>query len=426
MKFALKLLLILVVVLGAVAAASRPVAQYWRARNRVQFRTAEVSRGTIVQVKNSTGTIKPVLSVQVGSFVSGPIMELHVEFNDHVKKDQLMAKIDPLIYNSNVARDEAVLATRKADVERVKAQLQLATNDERRSKELRAENQDFISQAEMDQFHFNRMQLAAQLAVAEATVKQAQGSLDYSVANLGYTDIKSPVDGVVIDRKIQPGQTIAAQFQTPELFTIAPDMEKKMHVFASVDEADIGLIKDAQSRKQPVRFTVDAYPDDLFEGEIEQVRVSSTTTQNVVTYPVVVAAPNPQLKLLPGMTASLSFQIAEKADVLRIPVAALRFYPDIRHVREEDRALLEGIDNPSRPNDPNNDDVSETKLSAMEKAAAGKARNHRHVWTVQEDGKLRAIEVVTGIDDNKFAEIISGDVKEGQEIVIGLPLLKVN
>ena len=332
MKSLLRLGLIGVALVGAVAAAYAPLAGYWRMRNQPQYRTAEVSRGEVMAVVNSTGTVKPVLTVQVGSFVSGPILELSVDFNDRVKKGAVMARIDPLIYKSNVARDEAVFATREADVFRAAALLQLAKNDERRSIALRATNKDFISDAEMDQFKFNRMSLEAQLKVAEATVKQAKGSLDNSMANLGYTEIVSPVDGIVIDRKIQPGQTIAAQFQTPELFTIAPEMEKKMHVFASVDEADIGLIRDAQLRKQPVRFTVDAYPDDLFEGEIEQVRISSTTTQNVVTYPVVVAAPNPELKLLPGMTASLSFLINRKTDVLRISNAALRFYPDIKQV----------------------------------------------------------------------------------------------
>src|SRR5262249_35270251 len=153
-------------------------------------------------------------------------------------------------------------------------------------------------------------------------------------------EIRAPVDGVVIDRKIDPGQTLAAQFQTPELFIIAPDMKKEMYVMASVDEADIGLIRRAQESNQPVHFTVDAYPDDLFEGKIGQVRMNSTTTQNVVTYPVVVTAPNPDMKLMPGLTANISFQISEKKDTIRIPNAALRFYPKPEQVRPEDRLLL--------------------------------------------------------------------------------------
>src|SRR5205823_14433646 len=155
---------------------------------------------------------------------------------------------------------------------------------------------------------FKRMTLEAELTFAETAVAQAQAGLDTSEANLGYTRIVAPADGVVIERKIDPGQTVAATFQTPELFVVAPDMRKEMRVFASVDEADIGQIREAQRTGQPARFTVDAYPDDLFAGTIFQIRQNSTTSQNVVTYPVVVAAPNPDLKLLPGMTASLAFQ----------------------------------------------------------------------------------------------------------------------
>ena len=148
---------------------------------------------------------------------------------------------------------------------------------------------------------------------------------------------------MVINRKIDPGQTLASQFQTPELFIVAPDMRKKMHIHALVDEADIGLIRQAQQEQKKVIFTVDAYLDDLFEGVVEEVRLSSTTTQNVVTYPVIVAAPNPDLKLLPGMTANISFQVEERQEVIKIPNAALRFYPKPEQVREEDRQLLEGL-----------------------------------------------------------------------------------
>src|SRR5262249_52037125 len=151
--------------------------------------------------------------------------------------------------------------------------------------------------------------------------------LVFSQAQLRYTNIKAPVDGIIINRKIDPGQTLAAQFQAPELFVVAPDMRTKMYVHASVDEADIGLIHEAQRKDLPVTFTVDAYPDDLFEGMIEEIRLSSTTTQNVVTYPVIVAAPNPDLKLLPGMTASISFEVNRRADIIKIPNSALRYFP---------------------------------------------------------------------------------------------------
>jgi HlyD family secretion protein len=252
------------------------------------------------------------------------------------------------------------------------------------------------------------------LEVAKAAVEQTAANLQNSKQNLDYTNIRSPVDGIVIDRKIEPGQSLAAAFQTPELFVVAPDMEKRMHVFASVDEADIGLIRDAMSRGQPVHFTVDAYPDDLFEGTIEQIRFSSEETENVVTYPVVVAAPNPDLKLLPGMTAKISFQVDKKSDILMIPNAALRFYPKIEHVRPEDRKLLDGADVSM-----DDDEASDSELSALEQAEAGRNRNRRHVW-IEEGKLLKAVEIVTGLMNNKFTELLSGDIKEGQPLVTGI------
>ncbi len=414
MKFWLKFLIFLLLLSGVGAAAYKPATEYWKKRNQPVFREAEVEQGRILAVRNSTGEIKPVLEVAIGSFVSGPITELHVEFNDRVKKDQLLAKIDPRIYKAAVDRDMATLATRKADVERVEALLQRATNDERRSQELRAENEDYISKTEIDRFHFERLSLAAQLKVAEASVKQAQANLENSEANLGYTEILSPVDGIVTDRKIDPGQTLAAQFQAPELFIIAPDMEKKMHIIASVDETDIGLIRKAKEENRQVKFKVDAYPDDLFEGAIEQIRFSPITDQNVVTYPVVVATTNPDLKLMPGMTANLSFEIEEKEDVVKIPRNALSYYPDAKLVRKEDQKLLDGA---SRSDD--DDDKEEGELSAEQKDEAAKKRNRRHVW-VKEGDKLRAIEIVTGITDNKFTEMVSGELTKGQKLVIGV------
>ena len=410
----LRTLLIIATVLGLAGwAASRPAAHYLEQRNRPNFRQVKAVRRTISAVVNSSGEVKPVLSVSIGSFVSGPIIKLHVDFNDRVEKGELMAEIDPQIYIAAVEGARAALVTREADVVRVKALLQQAINDEKRSVALHKENRDFISQAEIDRFHFNRLQLEAQLKVADAAVQQAQASLNNSEANLGYTKILSPVDGIVINRKIDPGQTLAAQFQTPELFIIAPEMDRKMHIFASVDEADMGLIRRAQEEGRPVEFTVDAYPDDLFTGRIEQIRFSSTVTQNVVTYPVVVSAPNPDLKLLPGMTAELSFQIEKKEDALCVPNSALRFYPEMEQVREKDRAILEGAEDEAR-------EAEETAdSSAQEKAEAGAKRNRRHVW-IAEGGKLRAIPIVMGISDSRFTEVKSGELTEGQQLVTGI------
>jgi HlyD family secretion protein len=391
-----------------------PIWAHWNDHGRAHYKEVEATRGRIVAVVNATGTVKPVRSVTVGSFVSGPIKSILVDFNAEVKKDALLATIDQRIYQAAVARDKATLVTQKANVDQTKAKLQQAINDEQRAKALYAQKKGFISDSEMDQFKFNRLSLEAQLAVAEATVLQAEASLDTSVANLEYTEIRSPEDGVVIDRKIDPGQTVAASFQTPDMFVIAPDLRKEIYVYASVDESDIGLVSEAQRAGLPARFTVDAYPDDLFEGKIAQIRMNSTTSQNVVTYPVIVSAPNPDLKLRPGMTANISFQVGLRTDALRIPNAALRFFPQPDQVRPEDRKLLDGTSQ--------NQEIDEQTVaarSAEDKAESRRLRNRRHVW-VRDGDHLRAIEIVTGLSDSKHTEIVSGDLRPAQMLVTGL------
>ena len=419
MRTFLKIIIPVLVLAGIVAVAYQPVTAYWKLRNKPHWRTAEVSRGPIVAVVNSTGTVKPVLQVSVGSFVSGPVQKLSVEFNQEVKQGDLLAEIDPRIYEANVGRDRATYLSREADVFRVKAQLQQAINDEKRSLALRAEDQTFIAQAEIDKYKFSRMSLEAQLKVAETTADQAKASLDYSILQLGYTKILAPVSGVVINRKIDPGQTLAAQFQTPELFIIAPDMKEKMHVHASVDEADIGLIKEAQRKKLPVSFTVDAYPSDIFVGTVDEIRLSYTTTQNVVTYPVIVAAKNPELKLLPGMTANLSFQVDDRAAAVKLPNTALRFFPNIQHVRQEDRELIEGTAEKHANSQEDATDTPASRLSAQERTENRRNRSRRHVWV--EDGEfLRAVEVLTGLSDSQNTEMVSGDLQAGDKLVIGI------
>jgi HlyD family secretion protein len=412
---------IVLTVLGIAGAVAYPyAAAYWKARNRPKYRKADVVRGNVTAMINANGTVQPVLRVSVGSFVSGPVVELNVDYNSKVAKGQVMARIDARLYKAALARDQAALATQKAEVERAKAHLQQAINDEQRAMAFRAENAEYISDAEMDQYKFNRIALDAQLKVAEAAVQQAQGNLENSKTNLEYTEIRSPVDGIVIDRKIDEGQTLASAFQTPELFIVAPEMEKRMLVHASVDEADIGLIRKAQQRKQKVEFTVDAYPDDLFEGQVSQVRVNPTTTQNVVTYTVVVEAANPEMKLLPGMTATLSFKVDECRDTLRIPNAALRFYPKLEQVRASDRKLLEGTENLSKPESEEEEvDTSGTQRPAAERVKASRDRSQRHVWV--DDGEfLRAVPVVVGLNDYQFTQLVSGSLKQGDALVTGI------
>ncbi|MCD0463281.1 efflux RND transporter periplasmic adaptor subunit [Roseiconus lacunae] len=416
MKTLLKWLIPIAVLGGVIAAAYGPAMRYWKARNRIVWETSKVTRGDVTRYVNSTGEIRPVRSVLVGSFVSGPIVELNVDFNDEVKEGDVLARVDPRLFKAEVARSEAALATRQAELERIEAELQQAINNFDRGVKLRQKREGFLSESEMDSLTFEVKSLRAQRKVAEATILQARASLDNALANLNYCEIVAPVDGIVIDRKIDPGQTLAAQFQTPELFIVAPDLRRKVHVFASVDEADIGLVQQAKEQDRPVTFTVDAHPEIVFHGTIEQIRVSSVTNQNVVTYPVVIATENPDLKLLPGMTASISFEVDSTDDVPKIPNTALRFYPEkAEWVREKDRHLIDGS---TWKNDPTADDNESADLSAGEKADRRKQRHRRHVWAV--DGELlRAIEIQTGLGESGYTELRSGELSTGDLLVTG-------
>ncbi|WP_160149553.1 efflux RND transporter periplasmic adaptor subunit [Roseiconus lacunae] len=416
MKTLLKWLIPIAVLGGVIAAAYGPAMRYWKARNRIVWETSKVTRGDVTRYVNSTGEIRPVRSVLVGSFVSGPIVELNVDFNDEVKEGDVLARVDPRLFKAEVARSEAALATRQAELERIEAELQQAINNFDRGVKLRQKREGFLSESEMDSLTFEVKSLRAQRKVAEATILQARASLDNALANLNYCEIVAPVDGIVIDRKIDPGQTLAAQFQTPELFIVAPDLRRKVHVFASVDEADIGLVQQAKEQDRPVTFTVDAHPEIVFHGTIEQIRVSSVTNQNVVTYPVVIATENPDLKLLPGMTASISFEVDSTVDVPKIPNTALRFYPEkAEWVREKDRHLIDGS---TWKNDPTADDNESADLSAGEKADRRKQRHRRHVWAV--DGELlRAIEIQTGLGESGYTELRSGELSKGDLLVTG-------
>ena len=441
---------IILAVVGVLLFFGGQRAQRWFAeRNKPRYRLSRLETGDLRISVNATGELNPVLKVKVGSFVSGPIEKLHVDFNTEVKVGQVLAEIDPRIYNAAVSRDQAALKTRRAEVDRVKAELQRAINDEKRSLALKEENADFISQAELDQYRFARSALEAQLQVAEAGVSQAEANLENSNANVGYTRITSPVDGVVIDRKIDPGQTLAAQFQTPELFVIAPQMREKMHILAAVDEADIGLIRVAQDAKQPIFFSVDAYPDEVFrDATIEQIRISPTVSQNVVTYPVIVATANAELKLLPGMTASLTFQVSELKGILKIPNEALRFNPEKSQVRDLDQKYLELFTTQEARE---NSASSALTPPVDENVAAAKAATKRIVWlreTVQESlaaagagaaasagsaevvgaggtealytGRLKAAEIQIGDSDYRFTHVLGGTLVDGDEVVTGI------
>jgi len=417
----MKTLVIWIVILGGIAglsaAAYGPTVNYWKVRNAPQWRTAEVARGRIVAVVNASGTVKPVRSLTIGSFVSGPIDPTVpiAEFNQEVKAGDLLCKIDPRIHAANLQRDIANLESSRADLDRAKAQLEQAERDLARVTKLREKDKTFIAETEVDKYHYSVLTYKAQVGVAAASVKVAQSQVDNSETQLKYCEITAPESGTIIDRMIDPGQMLAAQFQTPELFVIAPNLRERVDVHASVDEADIGLIRHAQEQKLPVTFTVDAYSDELFQGTIQEVRMNATTTQNVVTYPVIVAAANPELKLLPRMTANISFQVGDRPDAVKIPNSALRFYPNPAHVRSADLPLVEGQQSRS---DQQQATQSEQSTSAEERSELRRERSRRHVW-VAEPGGLRAVEVVTGISDSRFTAMLEGDLKPGDKLVTG-------
>ncbi len=408
--------------LWGIVAAYGAATDYIRQRTAPQWRQAEVVRGRLTTVVNASGTVNPVRTISVGSFVSGPIetAEPLADYNQEVRKDDILCKIDPRTYQANLERDEATVLSRKADLERAEALLDQAQRDLERSTNLSNQGKSFLSASEMDKVVFAVKTQKAQVDIARASLQVAESQMRFSQLQLTYCEIRAPEDGMIINRKISPGQTIAAQFQTPELFIIAPAMRARMDVEARVDEADIGLVLAAQEQRLPVTFTVEAYPDEVFEGRVEQVRMNSTVTQNVVTYPVIVAAENPQLKLRPGMTASVSFQVDERADVIKIPNSALRFYPDVNYVRPQDKGLLEGEGSPTQAAA---DDVkvSSRAMSVQELAEIRRRRNRRHVW-VADGALLRAVAVETGLSDSQFTEMVAGELAVGDTLVTGMTI----
>ena len=282
--------------------------------------TVTVTEGDIVDTVGATGALEAVTTVQVGSQVSGIIQELLVDFNSIVREGDVIMRLDPSLFETQLAQAQANLARAEAEVERLRVGVDDAATQLVRAEGLAA--RALIADTELDAARVAVRSAEAQLKSAEAQVTQAQASLSQNEVNLEHTVIRAPIDGIVTSRLVDVGQTVAASFQAPELFVIAADLTK-MRVIANIDESDIGRIRP----NQRVTFTVDAYPAEEFEGAVTQIRLEPIVTQNVVTYATVIDAPNPELKLKPGMTATISLEIARRENVLRIPNAALRFRP---------------------------------------------------------------------------------------------------
>ena len=356
-----------------IAAAIFMVAGKRKAMQQVTYETAPVERGDVAYFVTATGTIEPVTEVEVGTQVSGIIAKLYADYNSTVKEGQIIAEMDKVTLESD-------LASARATYDGNKAEYVYQEKNYARSKGLHEKN--LISDTEYEQAEYN-------YAMAKSAYENSQAALAKAERNLSYATIASPIDGIVIDRAVEEGQTVAAGFETPTLFTIAADLTK-MQVVADVDEADIGGVKEGQR----VSFTVDAYPDDVFEGKVIQIRlgsssgssssVTSTTTESVVTYEVVIAADNPDLKLLPRLTANLSIYTEEAHDVLCVPSRALRFNPQAMATKNDRIIDCEGT----------------SKL-----------------WT-KEGNVFTAHPVTTGISDGVSTEI-TGGATEGMEIIAG-------
>jgi HlyD family secretion protein len=400
-----KLILIAVVLLAAVGGG----AWYWvRGSNgATSFRLAKVERGDLLVTVTATGTVQPVTQVQVGTQVSGTIQKLFADFNSKVKEGEQVAQIDPAPFQARVDQDQANYLRAQADVERVKANLVQAEKDLARSKELA--KRELISTADLDAATAAYDSLVAQVKVAEATVAQGKSTLQISTVNFGYTKIVSPIDGLVISRNVDVGQTVAASLSAPTLFVIA-DSLKKIQVQASVAEADIGKI----TLSQDVTFTVDAWRERPFSGKVSQVRLSPTTVQNVVTYTVLIDADNPEEKLLPGMTASVSFQVARHVAVLKIPNAALRFTPPADLLGDTAQAEKGGDKGAEKAGEKDRD---------KPKGPGERGRGAGRVW-IQDaaSGGIKAVPILTvpGATDGSFTLYRSGDLQEGQELITGI------
>lgn len=365
----------------------------------VRYRSAVVERGAVISLVTATGTINPVVSVQVGTQVSGMIKSLHADFNSVVKAGDIVAVIDPEPFKAR--RDQAAsnLEMSKANVARAKTDLAQRKRELDRVKSLVA--QQYVSQNDVDVAATNFQSAEAQVNVAGAQVKQAEAALNAAELELKYTVIRSPVNGIVVARNVEVGQTIAASFATPNLFLIALDLTK-MQVDTNVSESDIGGIAEGKD----ATFTVDAYPGYQFVGTIRQVRLAPINVQNVVTYNVVVSVDNQDLRLKPGMTANVSIAVAQREAVLKVPNAALRFTPPTAD--KADRAASGG--KPAKVK-------SGGQAAGASKGATALSRT---VWTEGPSGDPVPIPVQTGISDGLATEIVSGELSEGMSVIVGV------
>ncbi len=336
--------------------------------------TEPLQKRTITQIVEASGTINPVQTVSIGSQVSGQISAIYVDYNSEVKKGQLLAEIDTSLFEAQVNQAKASIDNARANLAKIQA---TAANDKLTLTRYRnLYKKGFIAKSELDLAESTYTADVAQIRAAQAQINQALASYSTAESNLRYTKITSPVDGVVISRAVDVGQTVAASFQTPELFSVAQDLTQ-MQIEASVSEADIGKVK----KEQDVEYTLDGYPNETFTGKVSQVRISPTTVSNVVTYSVIIDVNNDDLKLIPGMTANVSIITSKKEDILCAQNSALKFTPN-----------------------------TDGKGEKYEKQG---------IWLLS-DGEPKRVEIQTGVSDDLYTEIISDKLHDGDKAIISI------
>ncbi|HET6230720.1 MAG TPA: efflux RND transporter periplasmic adaptor subunit [Longimicrobiaceae bacterium] len=353
------------------------------------YRVTAVEVGSLEQTVSATGTLGAVTTVQVGTQVSGQVSAIYADFNQRVKKGQLLARIDPTL-------QQQAVQDAQAGVERAQAQLAQAQSEWERNKQLY--DRQVITASEFGTIQSN-------FSVQQANVKSARVALDRARQNLSYTAIYAPIDGIVVERNVDVGQTVAASLSAPQLFLIANDLSQ-MEILASVDESDIGSIKEGQ----PVHFTVQSYPNDTFTGAVKQVRLQSKTADNVVSYTAVVSVPNPTGKLLPGMTATVDFQTGSASQVLVVPNAALRFRPATADSAAAKRQGAASAGTGAARTG------ARTGAGAAGRTGRGKGGT---LWMVGTDGKPQALRVKTGLSDGQRTQVEGTGLSAGTKIIVG-------
>jgi HlyD family secretion protein len=426
---------VVVVAIGLFAAFS------FRNSDKPEYFTAKADRGDIREVVEATGTINAVTTVQVGSQVSGTIAKLYADFNSRVKKGEVVAQIDPSLFQGTLLQTKADLANAQANLIAAKANLEKAQATAVQTKAdyartsgltkegVMSQQQLDLAKANADTAEASVSAAQAQVVQAAAQVQQKQAAVEVSQTNLNYTTIHAPIDGTVIARNVDVGQTVAASLQAPTLFTIAQDLTK-MQVYASTDESDVGMIRTGQN----VTFKVDAYPKDTFTGRVSQVRMNATTVQNVVTYNTVIDFDNPEMKLFPGMTAYITIPVASAQNTLRVPNGALRYKPDMPAEQIRDLYQKYGLTSgePTRANGqgPSAGGATGKQWRARSEGEQGgggvETRTPRVdvavVWKLRPDKTQEPVKIRTGITDHtitEVAQVLKGELKEGDELVTG-------